>query len=175
MTGFAIKKSDLSIVGYFHRPAFALLRPKANLHSTVVAYLSDFCSIGGDDIRISQDTDPLSNANVTYDLRTLNGFARVSIDRSQLVFFRPHELNRETITGVSLALLNGVQTEVDGNSYASYLVQMGIHAELQGVEPAEFTGKFVVSADVGSGIYYRELCDVLSWPRGPSNKFFCFA
>ena len=78
MTGFEIKKSDLSVEGYFHRPAFALLNPKTNLHSTVGAFLSDFYLIGGDDIRINQDVNPLSTANVTYDLRPFNGLARVS-------------------------------------------------------------------------------------------------
>ena len=150
MTGFATKKSEFSVTGYFRRPAFALLNPKTNLHSTVVAFLSDFCSIGGDDIRINQDASPLSNANVTYDLQPFNGFARVSIDRSQLVLIGPHTLTREVIAGLSLAVLNGVQSEIEENSYASYLIHIGLHAELQDADPAEHTGKFVVSAGANS-------------------------
>ena len=104
MTGYTVKKSDLSVEGYFRQPAFALLSAKSNLHSTVTTFLSEFCLIQGGDIRINQDTNPLANADVTYDLRPFNGFARVSIDRSQLVLFSPHTLSSQTIAGLSLAL-----------------------------------------------------------------------
>ena len=145
MTGFSIKKSDLSVEGYFHRPGFSLLTPKTDLHTTISASLSDFCLIQGDDIRINQDVNPLSNANVTYDLDRFNGFARVSIERSQLVLLSPHTLERDTIIGLSLALLRGVQSEIGENSYANYVIDMRLHAEVQGVDPAVYTGRYVMS------------------------------
>ena len=149
MTAYTIKKSDLSVEGYFRRPAFALLGPKSNLHSTVTTFLSDFYLIQGSDIRINPDTNPLSNADVTYDLRPFNGFARVSIERTQLVLLSPHTLTAETITGLSIALLNAVHREIDENSYASFLIQFGFHAELQDMEPAAYTKKYVPSVPDG--------------------------
>ena len=151
MTGYTIKKSDLSVEGYFRRPAFALLSPKSNLHSTVTTFLSDFYLIQGGDIRIKQDTNPLANADVTYDLRPFNGFARVSIDRSQLVLFSPHMLTTKIIAGLSLAFLNAVHKEINENSYASFLIQIGLHAELKDIEPAAYTGNYVSSAPEGFG------------------------
>ena len=144
MTGFSIKKSDLSVEGYFRRPGFSLLSPKSDLHSTISTFLSDFCLIQGDDIRINQDVNPLSNASVTYDLDRFNGFARVSIERSQLVLLSPHTLVHDTIVGLSLALLRGVQSEIDENSYANYFVQMSLHAEVKDVDPAVYTGRYVM-------------------------------
>ena len=149
MTAYSIKKSELSVEGYFRRPAFALLGPKSNLHSTVTTSLSDFYLIQGSDIRINQDTNPLANADVTYDLRPFNGFARVSIDRTQLVLSSPHTLTAEIIAGLSLALLNAVHKEIDENSYASFLIQIGLHAELQEIEPAAYTRKYISSAPDG--------------------------
>lgn len=149
---YTVKKSDLSVEGYFHQPAFALLSPMSNLHSTVTAKLSEFYAIQGRDIRITQDTDPLANAEVTYELRPFNGFARVSIERAQLVLFSPHTLNSETIAGLSLALLNGVNEGADDSSYASFLIQIGFHAELQDVTPSMYTKKYVspISEELGS-------------------------
>ena len=145
MTGFSIKKSDLSVEGYFHRPGFSLLGPKTDLHTTIADFLSDFCLIQGDDIRINQDVNPLSNASVTYDLDRFNGFARVSVDRSQLVLLSPHTLVRDTIAGLSVAFLRGVQTEIGENSYANYLIQVGLHVEVQDVDPVAYTGRYVMS------------------------------
>ena len=145
MTAFSIKKSDLSVEGYFHRPGFNLLSPESDLHTTIVTFLSDFCHIRGDDIRINQDANPLSNASVTYDLHRFNGFARVSIDRSQLVLLSPHAMVRDTIKDLSLALLRGVQSEIGENSYANYLIQLSLHAEVQDSNPAVYTGRYVVS------------------------------
>ena len=151
MTSYTVKKSDLSVEGYFWRPAFALLGPNSNLHSAVTTSLSDFYPIQGSDIRINQDTNPLANAEVTYDLRPFNGFARVTIDRTQLVLFSPHTLTTELITGLSLALLNAVHKEIDQDMYASFLIQISLHAELQDIEPAAYTSKFVSSALEGVG------------------------
>ena len=143
MTGYAIKKSELSVEGYFHSPALTLLTSESNLHGTIVAFLSDHYIIQGDDIRINQDTNPLANANVTYDLRPFNGFARVSVDRAQLVLFSPHTLDVDTISGISLQLLNAVQKENKEEPYASFLVQIGLHVELRDIGPAVYTGRFV--------------------------------
>lgn len=145
MNAYTVKKSDLSVEGFFRHPAFALLGPKSNLHKTVTNFFSDFCAIQGRDIRITQDTNPLANAEVTYDLRPFDGFARVSIDRAQLVLFSPHTLTSETIADLSLALLNGVDEETDDSSYASFLIQIGFHAELQDLTPSEYTKKYVSS------------------------------
>lgn len=154
MIAYTVKKSDLFVEGQFRQPAFALLGPKSNLHSTVTTYLSDFYAIQGRDIRITQDTNPLSNAEVTYELHPFNGFARVNVERAQLVLLSPHTLTSETIVNLSMALLNGIDKEVEDSSYASYLIQTGLHAELEGVAPSTYTKKFAssVSEDFSSTI-----------------------
>ena len=160
MIDYTVKKSELSVEGYFRHPAFALLSPKSDLHKTVTTFLSDFYAIQSRDIRITQDTDPLSNAEVTYELRPFNGFARVSIERAQLVLFSPHTVNSENIANLSLALLNGVDKEVNDSPYASFLIQIGFHAELHDIAPSVYTKKYVSSTSkdldsiVGNSITY---------------------
>ena len=145
VTTYTVKKSELSVDGHFQRPAFALLRPTSNLHSAVTSALSDFCLIQGSDIRITQDTTPLANAEAIYNLRPFNGFAKVNIDGAQLVLLSPHTLSDTLIINLSLALLNAVHKEVDQTSYATFLIQIGFHAELPNINPAAYTGHFVSS------------------------------
>ena len=143
MTGYTIKRSTLSVEGHYRCPAVELFGSRSNLLSTLTSALSDFCPVQGEDIRIKQETNPLGNADVTYDLRSFNGFARVTIDRTRLFLLDPHTLVTEKVAGLSLALLDAVQTEIDDESYASFHVHVGLHAEVHDVEPAAHTGRYV--------------------------------
>ena len=149
MTEFTIKKSDLSVEGYFTRPAFNLLRPDTDLHGTITTMLSDFCPIRGGDIRIDQDTSPIGNAHVIYELRPFNGVGRISLDRAQLACFSPHLIDSPTITALTVAFLNAVHEAVTENSYETFLVQFTFHAELKGSGPAAHISQFVTPVPEG--------------------------
>ncbi|MDD9993410.1 MAG: hypothetical protein OXP75_16565 [Rhodospirillales bacterium] len=84
---YTIRKSELSLEGYFSRPAFDLLKPKTALHDSLSTHLADFTVLRGSDIRIDPNTNPLSNVTATYDLRPFNAAARISVDRVQLAFY----------------------------------------------------------------------------------------
>ena len=160
MTKYSIKKSELSVEGYFTQPAFNLLRPKTDLHGTVATFLSDFCPIRGADIRIDSDTNPLGNANVTYDLRPFDGAARVSIDKAHLALFSPHTIEEPRIAALSLAFLEAVREAIVDNSYARFFVQFAFHAAPEEIAPADYTQRYVspvpgtLSSAIGSSVTY---------------------
>lgn len=154
MIPYTIRKSELSLEGYFSRPAFHLFRPNAALHETVAKHLSDHLVLRGGDITIDANTSPLSNANVTYDLRPFNGAARISIDRVQLAFYSPHTLDTNIIESISAALFNAVNGELPQSTYERIILQMAFHAELEGTSPAVHTAKYVstISDDLSAPI-----------------------
>ena len=163
MTEYTIKKSSFSVEGFFRHPAFGLFRPTSNLYESVVTSVSDFYRIQGGDIRIDSDTNPLTNANVSFDIRSFEGVARVFVDRAQLFLFSPHEFTTEDIAALALAFFGGVQNEIGGNSYRDYLIQSVFHAELADISPAEYTAshlsstaKSINSIIGGSVTYYLE-------------------
>ena len=160
MTEYTIKKSSFSVEGFFRHPAFGLFRPTSNLYEAVVTSVSDFYRIQGGDIRIDSDTNPLTNANVSFDIRSFNGIVRVFIDRAQIFLSSPHELTNEDISELALAFFGGVQNELSGNSYGDYFIHSVFHAELADISPAEFTASHLsstaksIDSIVGSSVTY---------------------
>lgn len=150
MTKYSIRKSDLSVEGFFSEPTLNLLRANSDLLGVVTPCLSQFCPIRGADIRIDQDSNPLGNANVAFELHPFNGVARVSIDRAQIAFFSPHSLEIDLISRLSSAYFDSVGEVVSPNSYGHYLVQFSFHAELENVSATDHTRQFVSAPSVDS-------------------------
>ena len=143
MTKYAVNKSDLSVEGFFAEPAFNLLRTNSDVLNVVTPCLSAFCPIRGADIRIDQDSNPIGNANVIFELHPFNGVARISIDRAQIALFSPHSLDTDIISRLSSSFFGAVNETLSGNSYGHYLVQFSLHAALENISPAAHTGRFV--------------------------------
>ena len=150
MTKYAVKKSDLSVEGFFARPAFNLLRTNSDLLNVVTPCLSAFCPIRGADIRIDQDSNPLGNANVIFELHPFNGVARVSIDRAQIALFSPHTIDTEIISRLSSSFFNALNETLSGNSYGNFLVQFSFHAALENTTPAAHTRRYISAPTVDS-------------------------
>ena len=142
---YNIRKSELSLEAFFSRPAFDLLKPKTQLHEAIATHLSDFLPLRGSDIRIDTNTNPLSSATVTYELRPFNGVARISVDRAQLAFFSPHTLETAQMVGLSLVLLRALDSEISNNKYDTFVIQAIFHAELSGTSPVEHTSHYISS------------------------------
>lgn len=163
MTEYTTKKSRFSVEGFFRHLAFELFRPTSNLCESVITSLSDFYRIQGRDIRIDNDANPLTNANVTFDIRSFHGVARVFIDRARLILFDPHEFTTNDISALSLAFFDGVQNEIGSHSYGDFLIQSFFHAELEGISPAQYTATHLsstaksIDSIIGSSVtYYLE-------------------
>ena len=151
MIKYEVRKSDLSVEGYFSAPAFNLLRTDSDVLKVVTAGLSEFCPIRGTDIRIDQETNPIGNANLSFELHPLNGFARISTDRSQIVLFSPHSLDTDLISRLSSAFFGAINELLPPTSYSHYVVQFALHASLENVSPSDHTRRFVSSASESSG------------------------
>lgn len=163
MTEYTIKKSSLSVEGFFRHPAFGLFRPTSNICESVVSSVSDFYRVQVGDIRIDSDANPLTNVNVSFDIRSFDGVAKIFIDRAQLFLFRPHELTTEDISALALAFFGGVQNEFGDNSYGDYRIRSFFHAELADISPAEHTASHLSSTTksidsiIGNSVtYYLE-------------------
>ena len=140
-----VKKNDLFVQAEFSKPAFSLLRPDPALHQTVANALSPFCSIRGDGIRIESDTLPLGNANVLYDLDSLEGFARVWLDKAQAVFFNPPLVDAmpKTRLIVMQTFLQALHDFLIDNSFNTFQAQITRHLQLQNSSPAEHIQRYV--------------------------------
>ena len=138
-----VKKSDLSVEGFFASPAFNLFRENSDVLNVVAAGLSALCPIRGADVRIDQETNPIGDANVSFDLHPFNGFARISIDRSQLVLFSPHSLDTDRISRLSSAFFGAVDELLTPRSFGHYVVQFSFHAALEDISPADHTRRFI--------------------------------
>ena len=143
MTKYAVKKSDLSVEGFFAAPAFNLLRANSDVLNVVTLRLSDLCSIRGADVRIDQETNPIGNSNVVFELHPFNGFARISIDRAQIALFSPHSLDTDIISHLSSSFFDAVNEMLPPNSYGHYLVQFSFHATVDDISPADHTRRFI--------------------------------
>ncbi|MDE0697433.1 MAG: hypothetical protein OXH76_16550 [Boseongicola sp.] len=150
MIKFEVKKSDLSIEGYFAAPAFNLFRADSNVLNVVTAGLTSLCPIRGADIRIDQETNPIGNANLSFELHPFNGFARISIDRSQIVLFSPHSLDTDLISRLSSSFFGAINELLPPNSYAHHVVQFTLHAALENISPADHTRRFISPASEGA-------------------------
>ena len=155
---YAVRKSDLSVEGFFAGPAFNLLRKNSDVLSVVTSCLSAFCPIRGADIRIDQGSNPISNANVTFELHPFNGFARISVDRAQIALFSPHSLDTDTIARLSSSFLGAVDNMLRPNSYGHHLVHFSFHAALENILPADHTRRFVSAPSedsvIGNSVTY---------------------
>ena len=151
MTKYAVRKSDLSVEGFFAAPAFNLLRTDSDVLNAVTSCLSAFCPIRGADIRIDQETNPIGNANVTFELHRFNGVARISIDRAQIALFSPHSLDTDTISRMSSAFFGAINEVLPPSSYGHYLVQLSFHAALENISPADHTCRFISPQSDNSG------------------------
>ncbi|MCY4258834.1 MAG: hypothetical protein OXC91_01040, partial [Rhodobacteraceae bacterium] len=160
MRKFSVRKSDFSIEGFFAEPAFDLLSANSDVLSAVSPSLADFCPIRGADIRIDQDASPLGNANVVFELRALNGFARISIDRAQIVLFSPHRLNQDLISRLAASFLEAVKDAASAKSYGHYIADLTLHAALDDITPEDHTREFVLPSGnnlesaVGNSVNY---------------------
>ena len=143
MSKYAIKKSDLSVEGFFATPAFNLLRTNSDVLNVVGSCLSTFFPIRGADIRVNQDNNPIGESNVIFELQPFNGVARISIDRAQIVFFSPHSLDTDVISRLSSSFFGAANELLPPNSYGHYLVQFSFHAALENTLPADHTRRFV--------------------------------
>ena len=143
MTKYAVKKSDLSVEVFFAAPAFNLLRTNSDVLKVLTSCLSDFCPIRGADIRIDQETNPIGNANVVFELQPFNGVARISMDRAQIALFSPHSLDTDIISRLSYSFFDAVNEMLPPNSYGHYLVQFSFHAALENISPADHTRRFI--------------------------------
>ena len=153
MTKYAVKKSDLSVEGFFARPAFNLLRADSDVLNVVTLCLSDFCPIRGADIRVDQETNPIGNANVVFELQPFNGFVRISTDRAQVAFFSPHSLGTDIISRLSSSFFEAVNEMLPPNSYGHYFVELSFHAALENFSPADHTRRFIsASSEIADSI-----------------------
>ncbi len=143
MTKYAVKKSDLSVEGFFAAPAFNLLHVNSDVLNVVTSCLSAFCPIRGADIRIDQETNPIGNANVVFELQPFNGVARISMDRAQIALFSPHSLDIDIISRLSSSFFGAVNEMLPPNTYGHYLVQFSFHAALEDIFPADHTRRFI--------------------------------
>ncbi|MCY4461263.1 MAG: hypothetical protein OXC26_12850 [Albidovulum sp.] len=143
MTKFAVKKSDLSIEGFFAAPAFNLLHGNSDVLNVVTSRLSAYCPIRGADIRIDQETNPIGHANVIFELRPFNGVARISMDRAQIALFSPHSFDIDKISRLSSSFFGAVNEMLAPNSYGHYLVQFSFHATLEHMLPVDHTRQFI--------------------------------
>ncbi|MYI69250.1 MAG: hypothetical protein F4103_11120 [Boseongicola sp. SB0673_bin_14] len=150
MIKYEVKKSDLSVEGYFESPAFDLFRGNSDVLNVVAAGLSALCPIRGADVRIDQETNPIGNANLSFELHPFNGFARISIDRSQIVLFSPHLLDTDQISRLSSSFFGAVIELLPPNSIGHYVVQFSFHAALEDISPAVHTRRFIAPASESS-------------------------
>ena len=151
MTRYRIRKSELLVECEFLHPAFALFRPESELHDFVVAALSDFHPVRSSDIFIEAGNATLADSSFNYKVLPYNCVAKVSLDQAGLQFLNPHTMAVEDISGLSMAVLDAVQSVLVDNPFAEFRICIGVHAELQGVEPVEFTDKFVSPVPEGCG------------------------
>jgi len=105
---YSIKKSDISVEGFFAEPAFNLLHANSEVLSVVVSCLSDYCPIRGTDIRIEQDSSTVGNTNVVFKLHPLNGIGRISVDKAQIVLFSPHTQEVDFISRLSSSYFDAI-------------------------------------------------------------------
>ena len=150
MIKYEVKKSDLSVEGYFASPAFNLFRGNSDVLEAVAAGLSDLCPIRGADVRINRETNPIGNANLSFDLHPFNGSSRISVDKSQIVLFNPHSLDTDQISRLSSSFFAAVGELLPPNSYGHYVVQFSFHAALENISPADHTRRFMSSASESS-------------------------
>ncbi len=143
MAKYEVKKSDLSVEGFFSAPAFDLLRTNSDVLNVITSCLSPFLPIQGTDIRIDQQTNPVGNTNVIFELRPFNGIARISIDRAQIALFSPHSLDLDIISRLSSSLFDAINEMLTPASYGHYLVQFSFHAALENISPANYTRRFI--------------------------------
>ncbi len=143
MTKYAVKKSDLSVEGFFAKPAFNLLHTDSDLLNVVTSCLSAFCPLRGTDIRIDKDSNPLGNANVIFELHPFNGVARISIDRARIALSSPHSLDTDIISRLSSSFFCAVNETLSDNSYGHYLIQYSFHAALENITPVAHTRRFI--------------------------------
>ncbi len=160
MTKYAVKKSDLSVEGFFAAPAFNLLRANSDVLNVVSSCLSAFCPIRGEDIRVDQETNPIGDANVIFELKPVNGVARISIDRAQIALFSPHSLDTELISRLSSSFFGAVNEILPPSSYGHYVVLFSFHAALEDISPADHTRRFISTtsenpeSEIGNSVTY---------------------
>lgn len=145
MTKYEVKKSDLSVEGFFAEPALNILRANSDVLKVVASCLSFFCPVRGTDIRIDQETNPIGNANIVFELHPFNGVARISVDRAQIAFFSPHSLDTDVISRLSSTFLDSINEILPPSSYGHYLVQFTFHAALENGSPADHTRRFITA------------------------------
>ena len=150
---YSVAESDLSVEG-FSEPAFSLLNADSNVLKAVTPNLSSFSHIRGANIRIEQDSNPIANANATFDLHALDGYARISIDRAQIPLFSPHSFDKDVISNLSSSFFDAVNQELQSCAYGHHLVQFSFHAALESGSPEEHTRGFVraIPEDSDKGI-----------------------
>jgi len=149
---FSIVQSDLVVEAVYARSAFNMLQPgETSLHANIAENLSEFCEITADNVRINTDISKLSNANVTYDLASLNAMAQIDLERIQLAFFDLKSATREKVTGVTLALIQAVRESIPGIELATYSVTLAAHGVVEDVSPSEFTGRYASNPPEGLG------------------------
>jgi len=140
---YSIKKSDISVEGFFAEPAFNLLHANSEVLSVVVSCLSDYCPIRGTDIRIEQDSSTVGNTNVVFKLHPLNGIARISVDKAQIVLFSPHTQEVDFISRLSSSYFDAISEVLSTGLYGHHLVEISFHAALENTSPADHTSQFI--------------------------------
>ncbi len=170
MVKATVRKSDVFVEASFAKPAFSLLRADSSLNPTVVTALSKYCSIRGNDIRVETDTNPIGNAGVVYDLRPLNGFSRVSLDRATILFVDPHTQETQLLTDLSQAFLHAVQECVDDSLYEAFQVTYSLHAQLDTLSPANYVQNFVASLPDDGGPVIGNAVTYIFGQQGPCTN-----
>ena len=143
MIKYSVRKSYLSIEGFFAEPAFKLFRENSDWLDDITSCLAEFCTIRGADIRVAQDTNPLSNANVEFVLHQFNGFSRLSVDKAQIALFDPHCLDLDQISHLSSSFFSAAKKVLLSSTYGLYFVNFNFHGLLENISPADHTRKFV--------------------------------
>jgi len=160
VTKYSVRKSDISVEGFFAEPAFNLFRANSDVLSAVSCCLAKFCPIRGADIRIDQESNPLGDANVVFELHSFNGIARISVDRAQIALFSPHSLDLDFISRFSSSFFSTAEKSLSPCSYGHYMFQFNFHAVLEDISPADHTRKFVSKpsgcsdSEIGNSVTY---------------------
>ncbi len=145
MIKYTVRKSYLSIEGFFAEPAFKLFRENSDWLDDLTSCLAQFGTIRGADIRIDQYTNPLSNANVEFELHQFNGFSRLSVDKAQIALFDPHYLDLDRISHLSSSFFSAANKVLLPSTYGHYIVNYNFHGFLENISPADHTRKFVAT------------------------------